>query len=85
MSVFAALALSFATLPACGDHEHFDNLMACVDDHASLGEAESIAHCLVDFFDMNFVDQAACVAYVIANGGYPNSRDQACTLYFQER
>jgi hypothetical protein len=78
-----AFALSLA---ACGDeHEHFDNLPDCVADHADLGEPGAIAHCLLDFFDMNFADQAACVAYVTANGDYPNSRDMACTLYFQMR
>lgn len=80
-------ALAFPML-ACGDDggEHsFDTLPDCVADHISLGEAESIAHCLVDFFDMNFADQAACVSYVTANGGYETSREEACTLYFQER
>lgn len=82
-----ALVASLA-LAACGDNhdeESFDNLPDCVADHISLGEPESIAHCLVDFFDMSFADQAACVAYVTANGGYPDSRDEACTLYFQTR
>ena len=74
-------------LAACGDNgeESFDNLPDCVADHISLGEPQSIAHCLLDFFDMNFADQAACVAYVTANGDYPNSREMACTLYFQMR
>ena len=83
LTVAATLALS----SGCGDdHDHtFDNLPDCVADHASLGEAESIAHCLIDFFDMNFADQAACVAYVTANGGYEASREEACMLYFQER
>jgi hypothetical protein len=85
--IIASLALALAAaFAACGGHEeHFDNLPACVADHISLGEPQSIAHCLVDFFDMNFADQAACVAYVTANGGYPNSRDAACTMYFQMR
>jgi hypothetical protein len=77
--VAAVLALT-----ACGDEEEsFDNLPDCVADHASLGEPQAIAHCLLDFFDMNFADQAACVQYVTDNGGYPNSRDMACMLYFQ--
>ena len=70
---------------ACGDSEEesFDNLPDCVADHAMLGEPQAIAHCLLDFFDMSFPDQASCVAYVTANGDYPNSRDEACMLYFQ--
>ncbi|HUQ01146.1 MAG TPA: hypothetical protein VM261_01565 [Kofleriaceae bacterium] len=83
-----AFAASFAfAVAACGDdhEESFDNLPDCVADHISLGEPQAIAHCLIDFFDMDFADQAACVAYVTANGEYPNSRDQACTLYFQMR
>lgn len=71
---------------ACGDdHGHtFSNLDACVVDHISLGEPEAIAHCLFDFPDLHptFADQQACVDWVEANGGYPNSRDAACTDYF---
>lgn len=89
MRPMTLLAASFvlALASACGhDHEEsFDNLPDCVADHADLGEPQSIAHCLIDFFDMNFPDQQACVAYVEANGGYPNSREQACTLYFMQR
>lgn len=82
---FACAALLFAA--ACGDdhEESFDNLPDCVADHAGLGEPQAIAHCLIDFFDMNFADQAACVAFVTSNGGYEASRDQACTLYFEEK
>lgn len=76
-------------LAACGDgedEENFDNLPDCVDDHASLGEAEAIAHCLVDFPDLHpeFADQAECVEFVTNNGGYPDSREEACMDYFEE-
>jgi hypothetical protein len=75
-----------ALLAACGDEESFDNLPDCVVDHASLGEAEAIAHCLIDFPDLHpeFEDQAACVDWVADNGGYADSRDDACTDYFEE-
>lgn len=78
---------AFAFVAACGgDEESFDNLPDCVEDHASLGEPESIAHCLVDFPDLHpdFADQQACVDWVTDNGGYPDSRDEACTIYFEE-
>jgi hypothetical protein len=83
ISFVAVLAFGVA---GCGDSEEeesFDNLPDCVADHAMLGEPQAIAHCLLDFFDMDFPDQAACVAYVTANGDYPNSREEACMLYFQ--
>jgi hypothetical protein len=86
--VSAALAICL-TMTACGgddeEVEQFDTLTECVLDHSGLGEPQSIAHCLLDFFDLNFADQAACIAYVTANGDYPNSRDEACTLYFAQR
>ena len=51
-----------------------------------LPEAQAIAHCLVDFPELHngFADHAECVAFVEANGGYPDSRDAACTDYFEE-
>ena len=81
--------LAFALLlAACGhDHGHeFENLPDCVVDHMDLGEAMSIAHCLVGKLGMQLgeVDQAACEDWVAANGGYETSRAEACTLYFQE-
>jgi hypothetical protein len=86
----AALFLFSASLTACGDDEggeSFDNLPDCVLDHSSLGEPESIAHCLVDFPGLHpdFADQAACEAWVEGNGGYPNSREAACMDYFREQ
>ncbi len=86
LAVCASLGLM--GLGACGDEhgESFENLPDCVVDHASLGEAESIAHCLVDFPELHpgFADEAACVAWVETNGGYPNSREAACADYFLE-
>jgi hypothetical protein len=77
-----------APLASCGgeEEESFDNLPDCVVDHASLGEAEAIAHCLVDFPELHsgFANQAECVAFVEANGGFPDSRDEACTIFFEE-
>jgi len=66
--------------------EHFDNLVDCVNDHPMLTEAHAIAHCLVDFPDLHpdFPDQQSCVDWVTDNGGYPDSRDAACTDYFTE-
>lgn len=85
----AALVLVYAgQLTGCGgsDEESFDNLPDCVDDHSSLTEAEAIAHCLVDFPDLHpeFANQQECVDFVTENGGYPDSRDDACTDYFEE-
>jgi hypothetical protein len=74
-------------LAGCGDDgESFDNLPDCVADHIDLGEAEAIAHCLVDFPDLHpdFADVQACVDWVADNGGYPDSRDAACADYFEE-
>ena len=93
LSVFvsALLALALSTgIAACGGGgnggESYDNLMDCVTDHTmtdGLTEAQAITHCLVDFdFGQDFTDQAGCVQYVTDNGGYPDSRDAACTDYF---
>ena len=84
----AAALLCLGPLAACGgDHEEgFDNLPDCVEDHIDLGEAESIAHCLVDFPDLHpvFADEQECVDWVADNGGFPDSREDACTDYFEE-
>jgi hypothetical protein len=85
--ILASVVVSLNLLTACGgDEENFDNLPDCVVDHISLGEAEAIAHCLVDFPDLHpdFADQQACVDWVAANGDYADSRDAACTDYFAE-
>lgn len=87
--ILISTVLFAGLLGACGhDHaeESFDNLPDCVVDHASLGEPESIAHCLFDFPDLHpaFADQQACVDWVEDNGGYPDSRDAACTDYFSQ-
>lgn len=85
-----SLALALSLSAACGgdddDEESFDNLPDCVEDHMSLGEAEAIAHCLVDFPDLHpeFADVDECVAWVTDNGGYPDSREDACADYFEE-
>ncbi len=86
---YLALSVSLSLVAACGgddDEESFDNLPDCVADHASLGEAESITHCLVDFPDLHpeFADVDACIAWVTDNVGYPDSRDAACADYFEE-
>ena len=87
MRSIACIAFALA-LAACGggDDESFDNLPDCVADHAALGEAEAIAHCLVDFPDLHpdFADPAACETWVEDNGGYPDSREEACMIYFEE-
>lgn len=81
--------LCSVTLIACDDahsEESFENLPDCVVDHASLTEPDAITHCLFDFPELHggtdFADQQACVDFVTANGGYPNSRDAACLGYF---
>jgi hypothetical protein len=85
-----AAMLCAAPLAGCGDDdeggESFDDLPACVADHASLGEPEAITHCLVDFPELHpdFADQAASVAWVTDNGGYVDAREEACTRYFDE-
>lgn len=84
------MSIGLGLFAGCGDdHGHgesFDDLVECVDEHASLTEAQAIAHCLVDYPDLHpdFADQQACVDYVAANGGYPDSRDAACMDYFEE-
>jgi hypothetical protein len=86
--VLRTVLLCCLALAACGggDEESFDNLPDCVADHISLGEAEAIAHCLVDFPDLHpdFANQQECVDWVAANGGYPDSREAACADYFAE-
>ena len=88
-----SLACAFAAsllFTGCGDdgeEENYDNLPDCVTDHVEEGltEAQAIAHCLVDYdFHPELADQAACVTYVSENGGYADSRDEACTIYFDE-
>lgn len=84
-----AIVLVFA-LVACGsseDHGHtFDNLTDCVDDHADLGEAHAITHCLIDFPDLHpgFADAAECEAWVVDNGDYADVAADACADYFAE-
>jgi hypothetical protein len=91
--VRSALFALLSALPgaiACGGddegEESFDNLPDCVADHASLGEAESITHCLIDFPDLHpeFADEQECVDWVADNGGYADSRAAACADYFEE-
>ena len=86
--IATALFISSMLLAACGgdDGDSFDNLPDCVADHIDLGEAESITHCLIDFPELHpeFADQQACVDWVTDNGGYPDSRDDACADYFEE-
>lgn len=87
--IISTLALALLVpLAACSgdDAPEFDNLPDCVVDHIDLGEAESITHCLIDFpyLHPEFADEAECVAWVEDNGGYPDSRDAACTDYFEE-
>lgn len=88
--VVLALTLAFAQSTACrgGDDEEesFDNLPDCVAGHESLGEMRAITHCLVDFPDLHpdFATQEECVAWIGDNGGYPDTRDAACTDYFEE-
>lgn len=89
-ALMAVVLLAIAPLTACGsDHpaeESFDNLPDCVADHASLGEPESIAHCLVDFPELHpdFADLAECMTWVTENGGYEDSSEAACNDYFVE-
>ena len=83
--IILSCIVSFA---GCGmeDEENFDNLPDCVADHSSLTEPQAIAHCLYDFPDLHpdFATQEECVTWVTDNGGYPDSRDAACTDYFAE-
>jgi hypothetical protein len=82
------VCIAFVVFTACGHghEESFDNLEDCVADHAGLGEVEAIAHCLIDNPDLHpdFADEAACVAWIEDNGGYPDSREEACMIYFEE-
>jgi hypothetical protein len=90
MNLRLALALAFL-LPlalACGDdhdEESFDNLEDCAADHAGLGEAEAVAHCLVDFPDLHpeFEDAEDCEAWVSDNG-FSDVATEACEDYFAE-
>src|SRR5215216_969065 len=86
-----ALAASLVLSAACGgdddDEEAFEDLPDCVEDHLSLGEAEAITHCLVDFPDLHpeFETVDDCVSWVADQAdGYPDSRDDACADYFEE-
>jgi hypothetical protein len=82
--------LSAISLTAACGHSHdgdFATLQECVVDHLAegLNESNSITTCLIDHLALEpFADQAACEAYVTANGGYPNSVTQACTDYFAQ-
>jgi hypothetical protein len=90
--VLSLCASTFLTLSlaACGGDggEHYDTLEDCVADHVSegLSEPHAITHCLVDFPDLHsdFANLADCLDFVTANGGYPDSRDDACADYFVE-
>jgi len=95
MRLVSALALALlATLTlACGGHDHeaqYDNLEDCVIDHTveeGLTEAQAITTCLLDHLDqlnLDFATVEECVAYVTDNGGYPNSRQEACEAYIAE-
>ena len=83
--ILAGIIISFT---GCGmeDEENFDNLPDCVVDHSSLTEPQAIAHCLYDFPDLHpeFANQEECVAWVTDNGGYPDSREEACADYLAE-
>lgn len=85
-SLAVALSIGIAACTGGNGGESYDNLMDCVTDHTmtdGLTEAHAITHCLVDFdFGQDFTDQAGCVQYVTDHGGYPDSRDAACTDYF---
>jgi hypothetical protein len=89
-SIAGALALACA---ACGSGddgaEHYDNLPDCVTDHVSegLSEQHAITHCLYDFPNIHpdFATVQACIDFVTANGGYPDTRQAACEdLFVQE-
>jgi hypothetical protein len=88
---FCASTLFALTLAACGGNsgeEHYDTLQDCVTDHVTegLSEPHAITHCLVDFPDLHddFANIQACVDFVTANGGFADSRDDACADYFVE-
>lgn len=89
----ALLSIAFAGLLACGEDDHssgdhdFDELVPCVDEHVEEGlpEPEAIVHCLADYeLGQDFTDFDGCVEFVTENGGYEASREEACTLYFEE-
>jgi hypothetical protein len=86
-SFILALSSSLVFAACSDDHgESFDNLPDCVEDHSGLGEAEAIAHCLIDFPDLHpdFGTEQECIDWVADNGGYPDSREEACADYFEE-
>jgi hypothetical protein len=70
----------------CGSSSE-GGLKSCVADHMKekLSEMDSITECLVDELAKNFATQADCEAFVTANGGYADTRVQACKNYFEEK
>jgi hypothetical protein len=77
-----------AIAPACGhdgDGHTFATLTECVEEGHDLEEVEGIAHCLIDQgFGDGLTTVEECVAWVTDNGGYPDSRDEACALFIEE-
>ena len=83
-----ALAVAAVLVTACGhSHDDYETFMACVADHTGaegLTEVQAVATCLVDHIAEEFATLQECLDYVIANGDYPNSRMEACTIYLEQ-
>ena len=86
--LIAGLALSVLSLAVAGCGSSSEGgLKGCVADHMKekLSEMDAITECLVDELAKNFATQADCEAFVTANGGYADTRVQACKNYFAEK
>jgi Fe-S cluster biogenesis protein NfuA len=84
-NILAGLSL-LGLVAGCGSSSE-GGLKSCVEDHMKekLSEMDSITECLVDELAKNFATQADCEAFVTANGGYADTRVQACKNYFEEK
>jgi hypothetical protein len=77
--------LGFLGAAGCGSSG--GGLQNCVADHMKekLSELDAITECLSDELAKNFASQAECEAFVTSNGGYAETRTQACKNYFEEK
>ncbi len=83
--VHVTLAATIGLPRLRGDGHTFATLTECVEEGHDLPEAQGIAHCLIDQgFGDGITTVEDCVAYVTANGGYPDSRDEACADFIAE-
>jgi len=85
-NLLAALSLlGLLGFAGCGSSDK--GLQDCVKEHMEekLSEVDAITECLVDELAKSFATQAECEAFVAGNGGYADSKTQACKNYFEEK